>query len=64
MPTTIGSLRRLILTPSLADVSFAGRGFPAPPGRPPNDWKPFRRLWCADSNGASIHGASGSSNAG
>lgn len=30
MPTTLGSLRRLALAPSLADVSFAGRGFPAP----------------------------------
>lgn len=28
MPTTLGSLRRLVLTPSLSDVSFAGRGFP------------------------------------
>lgn len=28
MPTTLGSLRRLVLTPSLADVGFAGRGFP------------------------------------
>lgn len=28
MPTTLGSLRRLVLTPSFADVSFAGRGFP------------------------------------
>lgn len=31
MPTTIGSLRRLVLTPSFADVSFAGRGFPVEP---------------------------------
>lgn len=30
MPTTLGSLRRLVLSPSLAAVSFAGRGFPAP----------------------------------
>jgi hypothetical protein len=29
MPTTLGSLRRLVLTPSFASVSFAGRGFPA-----------------------------------
>jgi enediyne biosynthesis protein E2 len=29
MPTTLGSLRRLALTPSLAKASFAGRGFPA-----------------------------------
>ncbi|MFJ5925613.1 DUF1702 family protein [Kitasatospora sp. NPDC092948] len=28
MPTTIGSLRRLLLAPSLASVTFAGRGFP------------------------------------
>ncbi|MGK4584697.1 DUF1702 family protein [Kitasatospora sp. HPMI-4] len=28
MPTTFGSLRRLALTPSLASVAFAGRGFP------------------------------------
>ncbi|WP_158883799.1 DUF1702 family protein [Amycolatopsis anabasis] len=27
MPTTLGSLRRLVLTPSLAKVSFAARGF-------------------------------------
>src|SRR3954447_14702857 len=32
MPTTVGSIRRRLLTPSLRDVSFAGRGFPpAPP---------------------------------
>jgi hypothetical protein len=31
MPTTIGSLRRLVMTPALAKVSFAGRGFPAVP---------------------------------
>src|SRR5688572_20065363 len=32
MPTTIGSLRRRLLTPALAEVSFATRGFPpAPP---------------------------------
>jgi hypothetical protein len=31
MPTTIGSLRRLVFTPSFADVSFAGRGFPVRP---------------------------------
>lgn len=28
MPTMLGSLRRLTLAPSLAEVSFAGRGFP------------------------------------
>ena len=28
MPTTLGSLRRLVLTPELADVTFARRGFP------------------------------------
>ncbi len=31
MPTTFGSLRRLVLTPPLAEVSFAGRGFPVVP---------------------------------
>ncbi|GAB3834652.1 DUF1702 family protein [Dactylosporangium cerinum] len=31
MPSTIGSLRRLALTPSLDDVSFAKRGFPVRP---------------------------------
>ncbi|RGD57262.1 DUF1702 family protein [Kitasatospora xanthocidica] len=31
MPTTFGSLRRLVLTPSLASVAFAGRGFPVTP---------------------------------
>jgi len=31
MPTTIGSLRRLLMAPSLAKVSFAGRGFPVSP---------------------------------
>jgi hypothetical protein len=31
MPTTLGSLRRLLLTPSLADVGFARRGFPVAP---------------------------------
>ncbi|HZN70162.1 MAG TPA: DUF1702 family protein [Micromonosporaceae bacterium] len=31
MPTTLGSLRRLVLTPSLADVGFARRGFPVAP---------------------------------
>ncbi|MGX6602028.1 DUF1702 family protein [Micromonosporaceae bacterium Da 78-11] len=30
MSTVLGSLRRLALTPSFADVSFAGRGFPVP----------------------------------
>ncbi|MEV6926546.1 DUF1702 family protein [Dactylosporangium sp. NPDC051485] len=31
MPTVLGSLRSLALTPSLAKVSFAGRGFPVTP---------------------------------
>ncbi|GAA3795691.1 DUF1702 family protein [Sphaerisporangium flaviroseum] len=31
MPTLIGSLRRLVLTPSLADVTFGVRGFPVTP---------------------------------
>ena len=31
MPTTLGSLRRLLMAPSLASVSFAGRGFPVTP---------------------------------
>ncbi|MFC4533327.1 DUF1702 family protein [Sphaerisporangium dianthi] len=31
MPTLFGSLRRLVLTPSLADVTFGARGFPATP---------------------------------
>jgi enediyne biosynthesis protein E2 len=31
MPTTLGSLRRLLLTPSLTDVTFARRGFPPAP---------------------------------
>ncbi|MFC6079831.1 DUF1702 family protein [Sphaerisporangium aureirubrum] len=31
MPTLIGSLRRLLLTPSLADVTFEVRGFPVTP---------------------------------
>lgn len=31
MPTALGSLRRLVLTPSLADVGFARRGFPVAP---------------------------------
>src|SRR5919108_4642664 len=31
MPTTMGSLRRLVMTPRLAEVSFAGRGFPVTP---------------------------------
>jgi enediyne biosynthesis protein E2 len=31
MPTISGSLRRLVLTPSLAKVTFAGRGFPVTP---------------------------------
>ncbi|MET8144901.1 DUF1702 family protein [Sphaerisporangium sp. NPDC005288] len=31
MPTLFGSLRRLVLTPSLADVTFGVRGFPAVP---------------------------------
>jgi enediyne biosynthesis protein E2 len=30
MPTIFGSARRLIMTPSLAKVSFSGRGFPGP----------------------------------
>ncbi|WP_426502252.1 DUF1702 family protein [Dactylosporangium sp. McL0621] len=30
MPTMLGSLRRLALTPSLLEVTFAERGFPAP----------------------------------
>jgi hypothetical protein len=29
MPTLIGSMRRFVLTPQLADVTFAKRGFPA-----------------------------------
>lgn len=32
MPTALGSLRRLLLTPSFRAISFAGRGFPARPG--------------------------------
>jgi hypothetical protein len=31
MPTTVGSIRRLLLTPSLAETTFAARGFPAAP---------------------------------
>ncbi|MCP2270985.1 DUF1702 family protein [Actinokineospora diospyrosa] len=31
MPTTLGSLRRLLLTPSLAEVTFTERGFPTTP---------------------------------
>ncbi len=31
MSTILGSLRRLVLTPSFTDVSFAGRGFPVTP---------------------------------
>ena len=31
MPTVVGSLRRLLLAPSLAEVSFAARGFPVTP---------------------------------
>jgi hypothetical protein len=31
MSTTLGSLRRLLLAPSFAEVSFAGRGFPVTP---------------------------------
>src|SRR4051794_33167931 len=31
MSTVLGSLRRLVLTPSFDDVSFAGRGFPVTP---------------------------------
>ncbi|APU15746.1 MULTISPECIES: DUF1702 family protein [Actinoalloteichus] len=30
MPAILGSLRRLVLAPSLADVTFARRGFPGP----------------------------------
>lgn len=31
MPSTLGSLRRLVLTPSFKEVSFAQRGFPVEP---------------------------------
>jgi enediyne biosynthesis protein E2 len=31
MPTVFGSVRRLVLSPQLADVTFAKRGFPAEP---------------------------------
>ncbi len=31
MPTSLGSVRRLLLTPQLAEVTFANRGFPASP---------------------------------
>ncbi|SCL34390.1 Protein of unknown function [Micromonospora nigra] len=31
MPTTLGSLRRLLLTPSLVETTFARRGFPVVP---------------------------------
>ena len=31
MPTALGSLRRLLLTPSLAEVTFGRRGFPVTP---------------------------------
>ncbi|RIV40263.1 DUF1702 family protein [Micromonospora radicis] len=31
MPTTLGSLRRLVLTPSLVETTFAHRGFPVTP---------------------------------
>src|SRR5258708_22127842 len=31
MPTTLGSLRRLLMSPQLVDVTFAKRGFPAIP---------------------------------
>ncbi|HZN19001.1 MAG TPA: DUF1702 family protein [Micromonosporaceae bacterium] len=33
MSTVLGSLRRLLLAPSLAEVTFAGRGFPAAPSQ-------------------------------
>ncbi|MFC7545987.1 DUF1702 family protein [Plantactinospora sp. GCM10030261] len=32
MPTVLGSLRRLALTPPLTETTFARRGFPGPPG--------------------------------
>src|SRR5262245_60679254 len=36
MPTNLGSMRRLVLTPPPADVTLAKRGFSAPPApRPP-----------------------------
>src|SRR5258708_36799863 len=31
MPTTLGSLRRLLMSPQLVDVTLAQRGFPAIP---------------------------------
>src|ERR1700733_11293577 len=31
MPTNLGSVRRRLLTPQLKEVTFAERGFPAPP---------------------------------
>jgi enediyne biosynthesis protein E2 len=31
MPTTVGSVRRLLLTPKLSEVTFAKRGFPVTP---------------------------------
>ncbi|MFD1051215.1 DUF1702 family protein, partial [Kibdelosporangium lantanae] len=31
MPTTLGSIRRLVLTPSFASVTFTKRGFPVTP---------------------------------
>jgi hypothetical protein len=33
MPTVLGSMRRLLLAPALAEVSFARRGFPVDPPR-------------------------------
>lgn len=33
MPTALGSVRRFLLTPSFAKVSFAGRGFPVTPSK-------------------------------
>ncbi|MBA9005600.1 MULTISPECIES: DUF1702 family protein [Thermomonospora] len=34
MPTVLGSFRRLLLTPSLAEVTFGARGFPQAPAEP------------------------------
>ncbi|HEX6686663.1 MAG TPA: DUF1702 family protein [Candidatus Limnocylindrales bacterium] len=43
MPTAIGALSRLMLAPSLADVTFNGRGFPPSPPAARNRLEPVPR---------------------
>ncbi len=52
MSSVLGSVRRLLMSPSLAEVTFAGRGFPGSRRRLPGGWRWSRSRSSAASSGA------------